>query len=549
MEYSSSRWDPPHPRRRTWCCSFTTPPASPENPSFSRTKSHRNKTEALSSLSKHTTLAFVSNSPKSNFPIVSRIDPRRILSPGRVSPIDSDPAPTIHSEPELRSASFRAPTAPSFRSPPPEISGSGSCSTSVDGGNKVGFDVRLTLRGKKGNCMVLEVDSGVLSANSEVFAGLVGDYNKGLSLKNSPKMCRMEVPEVENLGVFRDTIELMFEDDDDDITKKLISIGVYRSIDILEVSAGIMFTRGVLSCLKYLEAVPWSEEEEEKLRSLFSRIKFDGATTTDILSRLYLRDSADSQLLPNVARQLVWSISTCEDACARTELKSLLKGLLCRTSVYEKIHLDLSKEDLYSVCRACLASLVSLFEEASDTVTPRSLLAKKDSSKPLIERISRQVDNINWLLDIMLDGQVADDFVSVWADQQQLIEMHEKASPMIRYELSRVSAILFVAIATRKLQCRSEARSGLLQAWFRPMLLDFGWLQRCRKGLDMKAMEEAMGQTLLTLSLKQQYALFMDWFRHFSTHGAECPNLSKAFQIWWRRSFLRGSESYAIESR
>ncbi|MED6180713.1 hypothetical protein PIB30_012865 [Stylosanthes scabra] len=555
MEHSSSREDrklvsrrdPPHPRRRTWCCSFTPPPASPENPSFSRTKSHRN-----SSLSKHTTLASVPNSPKSTFPIVSRIDPRRILSPGRVSPIDSDPAPTIHSEPELRSASFRAPTAPSFRSPQPEISGSGSCSSSVEGGNKVGFDVRLTLRGKKGNCMVLEVDSGVLSANSEVFAGLVGDYNKGLLPKNSseaPNICRMEVPEVENLGVFRDTIELMFEDDDHDITKKLINIGVYRSIDILEVSAGIMFTRGVLSCLKYLEAVPWTEEEEDKLRSLFTRIKFDDATATDILSRLYLHDSTDSPFLPNVARQLVWSISTCEDACARTELKSLVKGLLCRSSVYDKIHLDLSKEDLYSVCRLCLASLVSLFEEASDTATPRSLLAKKDSSKPLIERISRQVDNINWLLDIMLDGQVADDFVSIWADQQQLVEMHENASPMIRYELSRVSAILFVAMATRKLQCRLEARSGLLQAWFRPMLLDFGWLQRCRKGLDMKAMEEAMGQTLLTLPLKQQHALFMDWFRHFSTHGTECPNLSKAFQIWWRRSFLRGSETYAIESR
>uniref|UniRef100_A0A2P2P010 Transcription regulator n=1 Tax=Rhizophora mucronata TaxID=61149 RepID=A0A2P2P010_RHIMU len=42
---------------------------------------------------------------------------------------------------------------------------------------------------------------------------------------------------------------------------------------------------------------------------------------------------------------------------------------------------------------------------------------------------------------------------------------------------------------------------------------------------------------------------FMEWFSCFSKRGAECPNLSKAFQIWWRRSFLRGSETYAIESR
>lgn len=308
-----------------------------------------------------------------------------------------------------------------------------------------------------------------------------------------------------------------------------------------------MFTKGVLSCLQYLEAVPWTEEEEEKLRSLFTRFRFDDETTRDILGRLYLHNSADSQ--PNVARQLVWSITTCVDANARNELKSLVKGLLCKSSVYEKNHLDLSKEDLYSVCHSCLGSLVSLFEEASNTTPPEEKSRKKDTNKPLIERISRQVDNINWLLEIMLDGQIADDFVDIWADQHQLVQMHENASPMIRYELSRVSAILFVAMATRKLQCRLEARSGLLQAWFRPMLLDFGWLQRCRKGLDIKALQEAMGQTLLTLPLKQQYTLFMEWFRYFSRHGTECPNLSKAFQIWWRRSFLRGSETYAFESR
>lgn len=307
-----------------------------------------------------------------------------------------------------------------------------------------------------------------------------------------------------------------------------------------------MFTKGVLSCLQYLEAVPWTEEEEEKLRNLFTRFKFDDETTRDILGRLYLHNPEDSQ--PNVTRHLVWSITTCVNANARNELKSLVKGLLCKSSVYEKNHLDLSKDDLYSVCHSCIDSLISLFEEASDSVNPERL-TKKDTNKPMIEHISRQVDNINWLLEIMLDGQIAEDFVDIWSDQHQLLKMHNNASPMVRYELSRVSAVLFVAMATRKLQCRLEARSGLLQAWFSPMLLDFGWLQRCREGLDIKVLQEAMGQTLLTLPLKQQHTLFMEWFHHFSRHGTECPNLSKAFQIWWRRSFLRGSETYAIESR
>lgn len=307
-----------------------------------------------------------------------------------------------------------------------------------------------------------------------------------------------------------------------------------------------MFRRCVSSCLKYLEAVPWTEEEEEKLRSLFTRFKFDEATSRDMLARLHSQQSTDT--LQNLARQLVSSITTCSDANARNELKSLVKGLLCKSSVYEKEQPDINKEDFYAVCQSCMSVLHNLFEEASDSF-PHERMTKKEMGRPLIARISKQVDNINFLLEILLDRQMAEEFVDLWVNQGNLLKLHERASPMVRYELSRVSAILFIAMGTRKLHCCSEARSGLLQAWFGPMLLDFGWLQRCRKGLDMKALEEAMGQTLLTLPLKQQYVLFMEWFRCFSRNGSECPNLSKAFQIWWRRSFLRGSETHAVESR
>lgn len=474
---------------------------------------------------------------------MGRMDPRRILSPGRVSPIDhtdsleedrhsshaTPSAAAVDSLPRSRSQSFRA----KIESPDTQSSLDPS---RVEGEIGGAYDVRLNLKRKNGGVMVLELSSSVLASNSEVFAGLIaGSAGK--------KMYRIEVPEVENLGVFKETIELMFEED---IAKRLVKIGVNRAIDILEVSAGIMFRRGVSSCLKYLEAVPWTEEEEEKLRSLFTMFKFDEATSRDILARLHSQQSTGT--LQNLARHLVSSITTCSDANARNELKSLVKGLLCKSSVYEKEQPDINKEDFYAVCQSCMSVLYNLFEEASDAI-PHERMTRKEMGKPLIARISKQVDNINFLLEILLDRQMAEEFVDLWVNQGNLLKLHERASPMVRYELSRVSAILFIAMGTRKLHCCSEARSGLLQAWFGPMLLDFGWLQRCRKGLDMKALEEAMGQTLLTLPLKQQYVLFMEWFRCFSRNGSECPNLSKAFQIWWRRSFLRGSETHAVESR
>lgn len=190
--------------------------------------------------------------------LVNRIDPRRILSPGRVSPIDSDltvgsmlelgpsqtqsPAADI-TVPRSRSGSFRAPNEGACSNSSSSENRSGSGSGSVDGDL---YDLRLKLKGRHGGCLVLEMNSGVLCSNSVVFADLIQEFNKknnkndknkdnGRLFEKTRTVCRIEVPDVENLGVFRQTIELMFEDNEN-LVKRLLKIGVYRCIDILEVS-------------------------------------------------------------------------------------------------------------------------------------------------------------------------------------------------------------------------------------------------------------------------------------------------------------------------
>lgn len=219
---------PSHHHRRAWCCSFTVPPHSPENPvqapaaaGLPKKNQSLLKPEIPTKSSSNSTLSSFANSPQntSRPGIVTRIDPRRILSPGRVSPIDSidetlNPINPINF-PEI-------PKSPTPVDCEQQVSGGGpgvrdDCNLGI-------FDVRLNLKGKNGSGLVLELNSEVLSTNSCVFADLIA--------KNSRGLCRIEVPEVENLGVFRETIELMFEDD---IPRKLIRIGAYRAIDVLEV--------------------------------------------------------------------------------------------------------------------------------------------------------------------------------------------------------------------------------------------------------------------------------------------------------------------------
>lgn len=300
-----------------------------------------------------------------------------------------------------------------------------------------------------------------------------------------------------------------------------------------------MFDRGVQSCLKYIEAVPWTETEEEKLKRFFAKCLVDEGISQDVLARLGPQGCNPSE---DFALQLIQSVTNATNGNARKEMRSLVNGLLSKSSVYQKDSAGLNKDSLYGICYCCIDSLVKLFKEALNSI-PMDQQSVRKGTMPLIERISKQVENLTWLLEVLIDKEMAEDFVGLWANQEELIRMHEIASPMLRYELSRISASVFIALGRRRLQCAGGIRFSILRSWFGPMLMDFGWLQRCSKGLDVRMLEESLGQVILTLTLKQQQTLFEEWFRCFARHGTECPNLSKAFQVWWRRSFVRTSEA------
>lgn len=303
----------------------------------------------------------------------------------------------------------------------------------------------------------------------------------------------------------------------------------------------LMFDRGVNNCLRYLDAVPWNESEEETIKKLMYQHSSYKAAFRDLLARLQPESPASSAQL---VVELADSITKGTNNNARKELRNLVNGILSKSSVYIKGGKELDRRSIYCICHSCLNSLVGLFEESSELAHADQTSLSSVGKGPL-ERIYKLVEDINWLLQILIDRQMAEEFVDLWADQKTLSSMRERVSPMVFHELSRISATVFIAMGSGKLHCTGDRRFSMFQAWFRPMLVDFSWLRRYPKGLNMTTLEEGIGQALLTLTLKQQQALFMEWFEAFSGQGRECPDLMRAFQVWWRRSFVRslGSNS------
>jgi len=341
---------------------------------------------------------------------------------------------------------------------------------------------------------------------------------------------------------FREVVGMMLEDEDETAAmRRLARGGVARAIGVLEVSLSLMFDRGVNNSLKYLEAVPWNESEDDIIKKLLSQHSWYEAAFRNLLARLQpQRPTSSAELVV----ELVDSITKGTNNNARKELRNLVNGILSKSSVYIKGDKELDKRSIYCICHACLNSLVGLFDESSDLV-PADQTSISSVGKGPLEGIYKLVEDTNWLLQIIIDWQMGEEFVDAWANKKALRSMHEQVSPMVRHELSRISATIFIAMGNGKLHCTGDKRFSFFQAWFRPMLVDFSWLRRYPKGLNVKTLEEGIGQALLTLTLAQQQVLFMEWFEAFSRQGRECPNLMRAFQVWWRRSFVRslGSSS------
>jgi hypothetical protein len=206
-----------HLRRRGaaagWCCSFTGVPPSPDHhhhqhrslpspsaavPGVGAQKQHHQ--QQLPPVPKSPSSFHSSPSSK----LAGLIDyPRRILSPGRVSPIDDPPLP---------------------QPPPPPAP---FVAVREEEREEEGLDLRLCLRGRDGGCVVvMELDSAVLHSSAFFAAMAPAAAGGGGGGK------RIEVDGVENVAAFRDAVELMFEADP---LRWLARAGVSRAIAVLEV--------------------------------------------------------------------------------------------------------------------------------------------------------------------------------------------------------------------------------------------------------------------------------------------------------------------------
>ncbi|ERM95651.1 BTB/POZ domain-containing protein At5g60050 [Amborella trichopoda] len=383
-------------------------------------------------------------------------------------------------------------------------------------------DVKLKLRSKEGFSVSMRVQRRVLVGKSGFFVGKLPDKKAGHLV---------EIEDCDDVEAYVETLVLMHSSED--LRKRLMKEELQRVLAVLKVSVAIMFEAGIISCLECIEAMPWSEEEEETVISVLNALNLQGPAIKT-LERVSVQPST-SESFDGVFLQLMEGVLQAKDEKARREMKALISALLKENNTHNKNHnrIDISKETLYHICHCCIDSLLRHFMEATAMET-----SGRDRGLIMAE-ISRESDNLQWVVDILVDRQMGEEFVSLWADQSELSALHSRIPTMYRYEISKVTAQLCVAIGRGQILTSKEARFSLLQTWLEALYDDFGWMRRAGKPIDKKLVEDGLSQTVLTLPLAQQQVIVVNWFDRFLNNGDDYPNLRRAFEVWWRRAFVR----------
>ena len=305
---------------------------------------------------------------------------------------------------------------------------------------------------------------------------------------------------------------------------------------VMQVAESLGFSSCIQSCLDHLEAVPWvGEEEEEKVVSTVLRLKGEGIGVNPVLKRVSSEIcNAPKDTLSHILELVLKS----NEERGRREMKSIVLKLLRENNSLPSsaASADICNDRIYRSCRSCLDSLLSLFKQAAE---PDFADTPSDSREPVVKHIALEADNLSWLLEILVDKQAADEFAVMWANQQELAALHGKLPIVSRYHVSCISGRLYVGIGRGELLPSKNTRLLLLQTWLQPLINDYNWLQHGCRSFDRKLVEEGIGRTILTLPLEDQQSILLSWVGSFLKTGDGCPNLQRAFEVWWRRTFVR----------
>ncbi|GMI88179.1 hypothetical protein like AT1G63850 [Hibiscus trionum] len=312
------------------------------------------------------------------------------------------------------------------------------------------------------------------------------------------------------------------------------------ALEILPVALELLFEECVKSCLKFLEAVPWSEEEEKRVLSLIP----------------LLREEESKELL---ARVSPGKDDSCEDMLHGLILAAIHNNpnMAFVKAFVAKLMRDFSsRESARRVLERAFESSLKVVKESLEEYTSPDFRGDHNETEA-IQRLNLHTAMTNgrhllWLVERMIELRVADSAVREWSEQASFTADLQRAFrddawrnivPGLPAVVLRCTCKLANAVAAGNILAATQVRMQLVKDWL-PVLLvckdNASPMLPSHKTLYLE-LEETFLRIISTLPMSDAQALLQQCLS-FSTRNVEdCPHLITAFNTWFRRATQPGN--------
>ncbi|KAG5526630.1 hypothetical protein RHGRI_032786 [Rhododendron griersonianum] len=301
---------------------------------------------------------------------------------------------------------------------------------------------------------------------------------------------------------------------------------VSTALYILPVALELLFEDCVRSCVRFLEAVPWTEEEERRVVSLIP----------------FLSEEESKELLSRVSP-------------FRNELgEEMLYGLIL-TAIHNYNQLNMAFAKAFESARRVLdrafeMSLKVVKESLEEYSSPEFRGDHKETEA--IQRLNLHTAMTNgrhlvWLVERMIELRVADMAVKEWSELSAFTADLQRAFrddawrnivPALPAVVMRTTAKLANAIVAGHILAPRQVRMKLVKDWL-PVLIvckeNVSPIMPNQKLLYVE-LEESFLKIISTLPMPDAQELLQQCLSFSTRNVDDCPHLVNAFNTWFRRA-------------
>ncbi|XAR55179.1 hypothetical protein NMG60_11030597 [Bertholletia excelsa] len=313
-------------------------------------------------------------------------------------------------------------------------------------------------------------------------------------------------------------------------------------IGILQVASTLLCEEITLSCIQYLEAVPWDDKEEEQILKAVSKL---GPVAMPILARI---QPVNLIATKNVFLSAIRFATSSGGPCPPfgDELKtSAQEQVDYMLGEDEDTPLVTANEEVKTEVKMGLSRICLSFENNLS-----SLLVETDCAYEVAEnKIMQSLSDLEWMCSILPKMDLMKEFVAKWAEISgnvlMVVEDKKLNSFMwgFKVKLIEVTAKILEAVGYGNVILPAPCRVKLLKTWLpyirkmKPLLDsicndDRSFPYKMDEDL-CQSIEGAIVSLILALPSNDQAEILADWM---NTEQVKYPDLSEAFEVWCYRT-------------